>query len=57
MRPKPCTLPIVCPACRRTFHPTIEKLKSDTTRTCTHCGHEYKATKEFVEAMRGGEEK
>jgi len=56
MRPKPGTLPIVCSSCRRVFTPTIEQLKTGTNK-CPLCGHQIKATPEFVAAMRADEDK
>ena len=49
-------LPIVCPACRKAFHQTVEQLKIGTN-TCIYCKHVIKATKEFLEVMGGGEGK
>ncbi|MGI8894411.1 MAG: YnfU family zinc-binding protein [Casimicrobiaceae bacterium] len=46
------TLPIVCPACRRTTHESIAKLQQSKLLVCPSCGKTTQCTSDFLAAIK-----
>ena len=46
------TLPIVCPACKRTTHESIAKLQQGKVVVCPGCGKTTQCTSDFLAAIK-----